>query len=67
MGERVRFAPADLATFKRHQAAWQFFEAQPPGYRKTLTFWVTSAKRPETRAARLVKLIDMSARGQRLL
>jgi uncharacterized protein YdeI (YjbR/CyaY-like superfamily) len=45
--------PADLARFKRHKAAWAFFEARPPSYRKRMLHVVTSAKKPETRAARL--------------
>ena len=46
-------APAYLAKFRAHPRAWRFFEAQPPGYRRTCAFWVMSAKRPETRARRL--------------
>lgn len=30
-------------------------------YRRNATHWVTSAKRPETRARRLAQLIDSSA------
>ena len=50
-------APAYLAKFRAHPRAWRFFEAQPPGYRRTCAFWVMSAKRPETRARRLGVLI----------
>ena len=59
----------DAATAKRFRAskrAWAFFEAQPPGYRRTATHWVMSAKREETRARRLAQLIDDSARGRRV-
>ena len=59
-----RFAPADEAAFKRHRQAWAFFAAQPPGVRKTLTWWVISAKREETRARRLALLIERSAAGR---
>jgi uncharacterized protein YdeI (YjbR/CyaY-like superfamily) len=58
--------PADLARFKRHKAAWAFFEACPPGYRKRMLHVVTSAKKPETRAARLERLIEACAEGRRL-
>jgi uncharacterized protein YdeI (YjbR/CyaY-like superfamily) len=54
------------ATFRAHATAWEWFSAQPPSYRTTATFWVVSAKRPETRARRLAKLIDESALGRRL-
>jgi uncharacterized protein YdeI (YjbR/CyaY-like superfamily) len=55
-----------LATFRKARAAWKFFEAQPPGYRRVATHWVTSAKREETRARRLATLIETSAKGERL-
>lgn len=59
------FTPEQEKTFRANKKAWAFFEVQPPGYRKTLTFWVTSAKKEETRASRLQKLIAESAAGRR--
>jgi uncharacterized protein YdeI (YjbR/CyaY-like superfamily) len=53
-------------TFKAEKAAWAFFCAQPPGYRRLMTFYVMSAKQPETRARRLVRLIKSSAEGKRI-
>jgi uncharacterized protein YdeI (YjbR/CyaY-like superfamily) len=59
--------PPDLeATFRANAAAWTFFEAQPPGYRKLAAFWIGSAKRDETRQRRLAELIGDSAAGRRL-
>lgn len=58
--------PAALARFQANAAAWTFFEACPPGYRRRMLHVVTSARRPETRAARLGKLIDACAQGRRL-
>lgn len=52
--------------FRRNRGAWQFWEAQPPGYRKAATWWVVSAKREETRLRRLQTLIEDSANGRRL-
>ena len=52
--------------FRRHRAAWKFFGAQPPGYRRTVTHWVMSAKRDETRARRLAQLVELCERGERL-
>jgi uncharacterized protein YdeI (YjbR/CyaY-like superfamily) len=52
--------------FKRNRSAWKFFQAQPPGYRRLATFYVVSAKRPDTREKRLAVLIEHSARGERL-
>jgi uncharacterized protein YdeI (YjbR/CyaY-like superfamily) len=52
--------------FRRNKPAWKFFQAQPPYYRKTLTWWIVSAKQEETRLKRLEKLIEVSAKGQRM-
>ena len=57
---------AQEAEFRANGAAWEFFQAQPPGYVRTATHWVVSAKREETRAKRLATLIDDSAAGRRL-
>jgi uncharacterized protein YdeI (YjbR/CyaY-like superfamily) len=52
---------------KKNKAAWNFFEKQPPSYRKMIGWWIISAKKEETRLARLAKLISESAKGKRLL
>ena len=51
---------------KKNKAAWNFFENQPPSYRKMIGWWIISAKKEETRMARLAKLISESAKGKRL-
>ena len=53
--------------FKRNKAAWKFYQGQPPYYRKTLNWYVLSAKQEETRLKRLAKLIEVSAKGKRML
>ncbi len=60
------FSAAQLETFKANRTAWQFFSAQPPGYRKVATHWVTSAKKDETRSRRLATVIADSAAGVRI-
>lgn len=55
-----------VARFKADPAAWEFYQAQPPGYRRHAARWVTSAKRDETRARRLATLIDDSRKGLRI-
>lgn len=52
--------------FMGDTAAWDFFQSQPPGYRRTAIHWVMSAKRDETRQRRLATLIADSARRERL-
>lgn len=51
---------------KNNEAASNFFEKQPPSYRKMIGWWIISAKKEETRMARLAKLISESAKGKRL-
>lgn len=50
--------------FRADPAAWEFFRAQAPWYRRAATWWVVSAKRPETREKRLAQLIEDSAHGR---
>jgi uncharacterized protein YdeI (YjbR/CyaY-like superfamily) len=55
-----------LSLFRANAAAWEFFGSTPPGYRRTMTWWVISAKREETRRKRLATLIEASANGHRV-
>jgi uncharacterized protein YdeI (YjbR/CyaY-like superfamily) len=50
--------------FRANERAWDFFNRQPAGYRKTATWWVVSAKKEETRQKRLATLIDDSEHGR---
>jgi uncharacterized protein YdeI (YjbR/CyaY-like superfamily) len=51
-------------SFRANEAAWDWFNARPPSYRNAATYWVVSAKRPETRTKRLATLIEDSAAGR---
>ncbi len=62
-----QFAAAEIREFKKSRSAWQFFEASPPSYRKTILHWVTSAKQPATRARRLAQLVAACSARQRLI
>jgi uncharacterized protein YdeI (YjbR/CyaY-like superfamily) len=64
--EQAKLDPSSEKRFKANAKAWKFFQEQPPGYRRLMAFWVMSAKREETRARRLEKLIDDSAQGHRV-
>ncbi len=55
-----------LGKLKRNKKAWEFFQAQPPGYRKTMNWWIVSAKKEETRLKRLARLTEESAAGRRV-
>jgi uncharacterized protein YdeI (YjbR/CyaY-like superfamily) len=54
------------ARLRTNVAAATFWDASPPSYRKMAAFYVTSAKREETRQKRLTTLIEDSANGLRL-
>ena len=54
------------ARLRANEKAASFFDAQPPGYRRTIIFWITSAKKEETRVRRMKHLIENSAKGVRL-
>ena len=55
-----------LRKFKAARKAWTFFQAQPPGYRQLMTYYVASAMRDDTRQKRLATLIEASDAGKRL-
>jgi uncharacterized protein YdeI (YjbR/CyaY-like superfamily) len=61
--DEARLEPEQERRLRKDEAAWSFFSAQPPWYRRTAIHWVTSAKRPETRERRLDQLIADSAAG----
>ena len=60
------FDPEQEAAFRADKEAWAWFGEQSQSYRQLATFWVVSAKRPETRAKRLATLIECSAGGRRV-
>jgi len=51
---------------RQNKTACDFFYAQPPSYRKAISWWIVSAKQEATRQKRLQKLIEESAGGKRL-
>ena len=54
----VELSAEFTARLKGHAKAWADWEGRPPGYRRRLSHWVMSAKKPETRERRLTKLIE---------
>jgi uncharacterized protein YdeI (YjbR/CyaY-like superfamily) len=51
---------------RKNESAWLFFQAQPPYYRKVVSWWIVSARKEETRLQRLGVLAAYSAQQQRL-
>jgi uncharacterized protein YdeI (YjbR/CyaY-like superfamily) len=58
--------PAEEKDLRKNRAAWAYWEKQPPGYRKLVLNWITTAKKPETRAKRLATLIEDCAAERRI-
>jgi uncharacterized protein YdeI (YjbR/CyaY-like superfamily) len=63
--ENAEFSEDQLRRFESDEAAWAFFQAQAPSYRRGATHWVSSAKREETRERRFEKLLEDSREGRR--
>lgn len=51
--------------FKQNKQAWEFFQTLPPYSKRTAVFWITSAKKEETRLRRLQTLIEKCERSER--
>jgi uncharacterized protein YdeI (YjbR/CyaY-like superfamily) len=59
--------PAYIAkALKTNPAAWKFFRALAPGYRREFVVWIHIAKRLETRERRLAESIALLAAGKKL-
>lgn len=52
--------------FRKQHTAWANYEKFPPGYRRITAGWVASAKKEETQLKRLERLIECSARNERI-
>ncbi|SEK53286.1 Uncharacterized conserved protein YdeI, YjbR/CyaY-like superfamily, DUF1801 family [Roseateles sp. YR242] len=64
--DEIELTPAQEVAFRHHPAAWEFFRAQAPSYQRRCIWNVLSAKKADTQTTRLNKLIDASAKGERL-
>jgi len=63
----AELSASELRQFRAAGAAWTYFEACPPGYRRVMLHWVCSAKRAQTRARRLAQLMEVCGRGERMV
>lgn len=64
--QTVQFDEIRAKRFCENTRAWEFFQAQPKGYRRVMTHRVMSAKREATREKRLDQLITVSAKARRV-
>jgi uncharacterized protein YdeI (YjbR/CyaY-like superfamily) len=65
-GRRAGLDPDLEAVFRKNRKAWEFFQAQPPYYRRMAGWFVMSGKKEETRQRRLETLIRDSTAGRRI-
>jgi uncharacterized protein YdeI (YjbR/CyaY-like superfamily) len=58
--------PEDLAkAFAKNARARTYFDAFPPGVRKNILTWITTAKRDQTRAKRVSETVRLAAKNIR--
>jgi uncharacterized protein YdeI (YjbR/CyaY-like superfamily) len=62
--ETAALTDEEQARLRADAAAWADWERRPPSYRRSIVYWIVSAKRRETRARRLAALIAASAEGR---
>jgi uncharacterized protein YdeI (YjbR/CyaY-like superfamily) len=57
-------SPDMLERLEADPDAWAHWQSRPPSFRRQATYWVMSAKRPETRERRFAGLLDASRAGK---
>jgi len=63
----AKLCRAHEKAFRANKKAWKFFQAQPPWYQRTASWWVISAKKEETRLKRLAQLVEDSEHERTIL
>jgi len=59
--------PMDLKILLNKEAtAKRYFAACPPWYRRNILRWLASAKKPETRASRILKIVENCSKEERI-
>lgn len=62
--DEIPSIPADLnEALKKNKIAYDNFLKSPPSSRRLYIFWLNDAKRPETRASRIEKIVDRSEKN----
>jgi len=59
---KVKLDPAFEDKLRANRKAWEFFNSQAPWYQRTITYWIMTAKKEETRLRRLTTLGKYSAK-----
>lgn len=59
--------PPDLKkALRANKKTYDFFNSTAPSYRRNVLRWIHSAKKTETREARVTKTVEFSSRGEKL-
>jgi uncharacterized protein YdeI (YjbR/CyaY-like superfamily) len=61
----VKLPARDIRAIRANRVAWQYYRTLPPGYLKMCSWWIVSARKPETRAKRLEAFIEKCAAKSR--
>jgi uncharacterized protein YdeI (YjbR/CyaY-like superfamily) len=64
--DEIKFLPSYEKKFKANKAAWKWFSASAPSYKKAAMWWVMQAKQEATQLKRLETLIADAANGERI-
>jgi uncharacterized protein YdeI (YjbR/CyaY-like superfamily) len=56
--------PDQEARLRADPTVWEWFTSRPPSWQRAAVYWITSAKKPETRERRLAQLIEDAAVGR---
>jgi uncharacterized protein YdeI (YjbR/CyaY-like superfamily) len=62
--QKAKLSPEQEARLRADPAAWEWFQSRTPSWRQGAIYWITSAKKPETRERRLATLIADAAEGR---
>ena len=65
--ERLEVPPDLAAALDAHPPAAAAFASFPPSARRMMLAWIATAQRPATRAARVAKVAEAAARGERAI
>jgi uncharacterized protein YdeI (YjbR/CyaY-like superfamily) len=57
-------SPEFVARFEADAPAWAFWLSRPPSFKRQASYWVMSAKRPETRERRFTALVAEARAGR---
>lgn len=63
--EFPELSASETTEFMKNKAAWAFYEALPPSYRRKVNWLIISAKKEATRVKRFSALVSACAAGRR--